>query len=101
MHEARYPNTDLTVSAEKQPSCSRIWGSEVSKSKAKAKTPEPPPLPSLTPLRGAAFEKDVKRLKKAGKDMEKLRTVIDRLCSRGPLDPRHNDHPLRGQSLSA
>ena len=80
-----------------RPSCSRIWGSEVSKSKAKAKTPEPPPLPSLTPLRGAAFEKDVKRLKKAGKDMEKLRTVIDRLCSRGPLDPRHNDHPLRGQ----
>ena len=80
-----------------RPSYLRIWGSDVSKSKAKAKTPEPAPRPILKPLRGAAFEKDVKRLKKGGKDMEKLRTVIDRLCSGEPLEPRHNDHPLTGQ----
>ena len=31
------------------------------------------------------------------REMEKLRTVIERLRSRGPSDPRHNDHPLSGQ----
>ncbi len=77
--------------------CSRTWGSDVAKSKAKAKEPEPAPPPPLRPVRGAAFEKDVKRLKKGGKDMEKLRTMIDRLCSHGPLDPKHNDHPLSGR----
>jgi mRNA interferase YafQ len=78
-----------------RPSCSRTWGSDVAKSKAKAPEPPPPP-PPLTPLRGAAFEKDVKRLKKRGKDLEKLRTMIERLCSHGPLDPNHHDHPLSG-----
>ena len=61
----------------------------MAKAKAKAKASEPAPLPPLTPLRGAAFEKDVKRLRKGGKDMAKLRMVIDRLCSCGPLGPKH------------
>ena len=64
--------------------------------KPKAKDPEPPPLPLLMPLRGSAFEKDVKRLRKGRKDLGKLRAVIDRLCSRQPLDSRHRDHALTG-----
>ena len=62
----------------------------------KAQGPGPPPLPPLKPLRGSAFEKDVKRLRKGGKDMGKLRAMIDRLCSRRPPDSRHRDHVLTG-----
>jgi mRNA interferase YafQ len=64
--------------------------------KPKAQGPEPPPRPPLTPLRGSAFEKDVKRLKKGGKDLGKLRAMIEMLCSRRPLEARHRDHALTG-----
>jgi mRNA interferase YafQ len=67
----------------------------VAKPKPKPKVPEPPP-PPLTPRPGAEFKRDVKRLKKRGKVMEKLRTVIDALCTHGPLDLRRKDHALVG-----
>ena len=43
------------------------------------------------------FRKDIKRLKKRGKDLDKLKEVILRLFEGRPLDVRHRDHPLTGQ----
>jgi mRNA interferase YafQ len=42
------------------------------------------------------FRKDIKRLKKRGKDLDKLKEVILRLFEGRPLDARHRDHPLTG-----
>jgi mRNA interferase YafQ len=62
--------------------------------------PQPPPLPlpppPLTPRPGAEFKRDVKRLTKRGKDMDRLRTLIEALCDHRPLDSRHRDHALSG-----
>jgi mRNA interferase YafQ len=54
---------------------------------------EPPPRVIVTTK---AFERDVKRLRKRGKDMERLLTVIEALRLRNPLDPRQRDHALSG-----
>jgi mRNA interferase YafQ len=43
-----------------------------------------------------AFERDVKRLRKRGRDLARLRAVIDALRLGQPLDPRHRDHALTG-----
>lgn len=43
------------------------------------------------------FTKDVKRMAKRGKNLEKLKTVVRLLADDKPLDPRHHDHPLMGQ----
>ena len=45
----------------------------------------------------AQFAKDVKRMRKRGKDLEKLREVVGRLARGETLDPRHRDHPLHGE----
>ena len=67
--------------------------------KRKPEEPEPSllPLPPLTPRPGAEFKRDLKRLKKRGKDMHKLRAVIETLCARGRWDAKHKDHPLSGE----
>ena len=68
------------------------------KPKSKTKSEEsPPPPPPLTPRPGAEFKRDPKRQQKRGKDLEKLRAVIEILCAHRPLDPRHRDHALSGQ----
>ncbi|MCA1748923.1 MAG: type II toxin-antitoxin system YafQ family toxin [Sphingomonadales bacterium] len=51
----------------------------------------------LTPVRSTAFRKDVKRARKRGKDMRKLKAVIEWLIEGKPLDPRLRDHPLKGE----
>lgn len=43
------------------------------------------------------FKRDVKLAKKRGKDMEKLRVIIDLLLSDQPLPPELGDHPLKGE----
>jgi mRNA interferase YafQ len=43
-----------------------------------------------------AFERDVKRLRKRGKDMGQLLAVVEALRVRQLLEPRHRDHPLTG-----
>jgi mRNA interferase YafQ len=58
-----------------------------------APTPSPPLLPSPT----AQFRKDVKAQEKRGKDIAKLRTIVEVLANRQALDPRHKNHPLGGQ----
>jgi mRNA interferase YafQ len=47
-------------------------------------------------VRSTAFKKDVKRAQKRGKDMDKLKAVILLLLEDKPLEPRHRDHPLKG-----
>ena len=42
------------------------------------------------------MKRDVKRMKRRGKDMEKLIAVIDTLARREPLSPRNRDHALTG-----
>ena len=42
-------------------------------------------------------KRDLKRLQKQGKDMEKFKTVVRLLCERKPLPPQYNDHPLKGE----
>lgn len=45
----------------------------------------------------AQFKKDVKRLRKRGKDLEKLKTAVLLLLSEKPLPARYRDHPLTGR----
>jgi mRNA interferase YafQ len=57
-------------------------------------TAEPPPPRGV--VTSKAFERDVKRLRKRGKDMGRLRAVIEALRLRQPLAARHRDHALSG-----
>ena len=43
------------------------------------------------------FKKDVKRLKKQGKDLNKLGDVIRTLSESGQLEERYRDHGLSGK----
>ena len=42
------------------------------------------------------FEKDLKRGRKRGKNLDMLWSVVERLLSKQPLDPRHRRHRLAG-----
>ena len=42
------------------------------------------------------FAKDLKRMRKRGKDIDKLKVIVKILAQRKPLDSRHRDHPLTG-----
>jgi mRNA interferase YafQ len=42
------------------------------------------------------FKKDVKRMQKRGKDLDKIKTVIDLLLAEEPLPPKNRDHQLGG-----
>lgn len=55
------------------------------------------PIPPRAVVTSKAFERDVKRLRKRGKDTGRLRPVINALRLRQPLDPRHRDHALGGE----
>jgi mRNA interferase YafQ len=44
-----------------------------------------------------SFERDLKRLRKRGKDIARLWDVVEALRLRHPLEPRHRDHPLSGE----
>lgn len=41
------------------------------------------------------FHRDVKRLKKRGKDLEKLKTLIELLLDARPLPAQYKDDPLK------
>ena len=51
----------------------------------------------LTPVRSGRFKRDVKRVEKRGKDINKLKAVLLLLIQEMPLPASYNDHPLRGQ----
>jgi mRNA interferase YafQ len=42
------------------------------------------------------FKKDVKRMRKRGKDLEKVKAVIDLLFAEEPLPPKNRDHKFGG-----
>ncbi|MCA9442773.1 MAG: type II toxin-antitoxin system YafQ family toxin [Candidatus Omnitrophica bacterium] len=42
------------------------------------------------------FARDVKRMRKRGKDLDKLQSIVLQLANDKPLDPIHRDHPLVG-----
>lgn len=42
------------------------------------------------------FKKDVKKIKKRGKNIEKLKNVIQVLVDSEKLPPENKDHPLKG-----
>ncbi|MBM4341080.1 MAG: type II toxin-antitoxin system YafQ family toxin [Deltaproteobacteria bacterium] len=42
------------------------------------------------------FSRDVKRMRKRGKDLKKLQEVVKLLVEGIPLPPHHTDHPLTG-----
>jgi mRNA interferase YafQ len=50
----------------------------------------------LQPVYTRRFERDVKRSKRRGKDLGKLKDIIRLLVSEVPLDSRYYDHPLIG-----
>jgi mRNA interferase YafQ len=49
-----------------------------------------------TPVTSARFRRDVKRAQKRGKDMAKLKAVLELLIEEQPLPASYKDHPLRG-----
>jgi mRNA interferase YafQ len=46
--------------------------------------------------RDTQFKKDVKRLLKRGKDLDKLKTIIETLAAAESLSAQNKDHPLKG-----
>lgn len=43
------------------------------------------------------FFRDINRMRKRGKDLEKLQEIVKLLAESTPLPPNHRDHPLIGQ----
>jgi mRNA interferase YafQ len=48
----------------------------------------------VTPKPASQFKKDLRRQGKRGKDLDKLRAVIEALCAGEPLEHSHKDHAL-------
>lgn len=42
------------------------------------------------------FKRDIKRIKKRGKDIRKIRNAVERLASGESLGPSYRVHPLKG-----
>lgn len=50
----------------------------------------------LIPAYKKQFEKDLKRVIKRGKDVEKIKEVMRQLIDGKPLDQKYRDHQLKG-----
>ena len=50
----------------------------------------------LTPVQSTQFKKDVKKARKRGKDLDKLKSLLSFLIHQAPLPESYQDHPLRG-----
>ena len=51
----------------------------------------------LNPVRSSQFKRDVKKVEKRGKDLARLRAVLEPLIRQEPLSAVHRDHPLHGK----
>jgi mRNA interferase YafQ len=47
------------------------------------------------------FKRDTKRIKKSGKDVGKLKTIVETLVKGENLDEKHRDHNLTGSYRQA
>jgi len=47
-------------------------------------------------VRSSQFRRDVKKAEQRGKQMSKLRTLLQLLIKEQPLPPEYLDHPLKG-----
>ncbi|WP_293868821.1 type II toxin-antitoxin system YafQ family toxin [uncultured Alsobacter sp.] len=54
---------------------------------------------TLTLAPSGRFKRDLKRAARRGKDLTKLKVVLDMLLAGHPLPPAYRDHPLRGEWL--
>ena len=52
-------------------------------------------------LQTSQFKKDIKRLKKRGKDLERLGDVVRLLAADAPLEEKHRDHALIGRWIGS
>lgn len=52
-------------------------------------------------IQTSQFKKDIKRLKKRGKDLEKLGDVVRLLAADEPLEEKHRDHTLIGRWIGS
>ncbi len=43
------------------------------------------------------FSKDIRLMRKRGKDLSKMESIVRQLAEGQRLDPRHKDHPLGGE----
>ena len=50
----------------------------------------------LIPVRSSQFKRDVRKARARGKELSKLRAMLELLIEQKPLAARHRDHPLRG-----
>lgn len=50
----------------------------------------------LIPVYRNHFEKDLKRVLKRGKDLEKIKAIIRMLVNKETLTAKFRDHPLKG-----
>ncbi|MBD2117447.1 MAG: type II toxin-antitoxin system mRNA interferase toxin, RelE/StbE family [Microcystis wesenbergii TW10] len=53
----------------------------------------------LTPQESTHFRRDLRRMKKRSKDLEKLKTVVELLVQEQILPERYRDHNLVGDLL--
>jgi len=54
----------------------------------------------LEPIYSNSFSKDIKRTKKRGKNLDKLKTIIELLVNQKPLPQKNHDHQLLGNYKS-
>jgi mRNA interferase YafQ len=54
---------------------------------------------ALALLATSAFERDLRRVEKRGKDLNKLEAIVDLLQAQNTLPPRCRPHALRGNWL--
>ena len=50
----------------------------------------------LTQRRTRQFTSDLRRMELRGKDLSKLKPIVDLLAEEKPLPEKYRDHPLRG-----
>jgi mRNA interferase YafQ len=50
----------------------------------------------LIPQETTRFRRDLRRMRRRGKDVQKLQAVVRLLVQEQPLAERHHDHPLAG-----
>jgi mRNA interferase YafQ len=51
----------------------------------------------LNPVKSGPFKKDAQLMKRRGKNMGKLREIIDLITAEQPLPPRCRNHALHGE----